>query len=193
MNLLSSSLFQRIYWILVLIVAALPHFLFSYNAKSEKIEKEFSALAEKVEYLAIGKEAPNVESVDLQGNTIHLDSLFEQKPNQIIFLNFWATWCPPCITEMPSLQAFAKKMDGKGVSVIAVSVDEEKEVITKTFPDVSPIQILWDPSSASAQLYGTTKYPESYLLKDGKILGQFIGPRDWMSKDIEKFFSLLLK
>ena len=174
-------------------VVAIPHFLFSYNAKSEKIEKEFLALAEKVEYLAIEKSAINFEAVDLQANTIHLDSLFHQKPNQIIFLNFWATWCPPCITEMPSLQSFAKKMADKGVSVFAVSVDEEKEIITKTFPDVSPIKILWDPSSTSAQSYGTTKYPESYLLKNGKILGQFIGPRDWMSEDIEKFFSLLLK
>jgi|GraSoiStandDraft_26_1057304.scaffolds.fasta_scaffold90572_3 thiol-disulfide isomerase/thioredoxin len=101
---------------------------------------------------------------------------------KVVLLNFWATWCPPCRDEEPSLRQLAKTMDPKRFQLVAVSVDEGGwPVIDKFFGGKAPpYTVALDQAARISQIYGTTKFPESYLIDAGGTLRlKFIGPRNW--------------
>jgi thiol-disulfide isomerase/thioredoxin len=101
---------------------------------------------------------------------------------KVVLLNFWATWCPPCRDEEPSLRRLARVMDPKKFQLVAVSVDEGGwPAIDKFFAgNAPPYQVALDQNARISQTYGTTKYPESYLIDaSGTLRLKFIGPRDW--------------
>jgi thiol-disulfide isomerase/thioredoxin len=101
---------------------------------------------------------------------------------KVVLLNFWATWCPPCRDEEPSLRQLAKAMDPGKFQLVAVSVDEEGwPAIDKFFAGNPPTYaVAHDQNARISQLYGTTKYPESYLIdSSGTLRLKFIGPRNW--------------
>ena len=110
-----------------------------------------------------------------------------------VLVNFWATWCPPCVEELPSLKALAQAYDPASFEVLAVSVDETWPIVDKFFgADAPPFKVLLDNTSATSRGYGTSKFPESYLVdKDGKLRLKFVGPRNWMDPSmgplLEKF------
>ncbi|MCI0347907.1 MAG: TlpA family protein disulfide reductase [Acidobacteriales bacterium] len=111
---------------------------------------------------------------------------------KIIVLNFWATWCPPCIEEMPSLTAMQARLRDR-VSVVAVSVDEDAEVYQR-FLRENNIQLLTvrDPERRSNQLYGTDKFPETYIIdRSGVLRRKFVGPVQWTSPEIIEYLSKL--
>jgi cytochrome c biogenesis protein CcmG, thiol:disulfide interchange protein DsbE len=120
---------------------------------------------------------------------------------KIVVLNFWATWCPPCIEEMPSLVQMQKKMQNKGVTVLAVSVDDDANDYHKFLKDHS-IDLLTvresgqrTPNGVIAPVssrYGTIKVPETYIIdRDGVIRRKFIGPVDWNQTEIVEYLSRL--
>src|SRR2546421_587013 len=101
---------------------------------------------------------------------------------KVVLLNSWATGCPPCRDEEPSLRQLAKAMDPKKFQLVAVSVDEGGwPVIDKFFAGKAPpYTVALDRNARISQTYGTTKYPESYLIDaSGTLRLKFIGPRDW--------------
>jgi len=124
-----------------------------------------------------------------------------QLRGKIVVLNFWATWCPPCIEEVPSLVQLHKKLQDKGVVVLGVSVDDDandyhkflkeygvdfltvREGGTKTDTGViSPV----------ANKYGTSRIPESYVIdRNGTIRRKFIGPVDWQQPEIVEYLTRL--
>ncbi len=119
-----------------------------------------------------------------------------------VLLNFWASWCPPCIEELPSLLEFSNwAKEQFQLQTIAVSVDEAWEPILKLFEKIkwdsqktSSIIFLINPDAQTAKQYGVTKYPETYLInKDFKIVHRFIGPQDWMTKEMHQWFIKNLK
>ncbi len=100
---------------------------------------------------------------------------------KLLVLNFWATWCPPCLQEMPSLDQFQKSLAGSGVVVLGVSVDQNERVY-RAF--LSKVKVAFttarDPESRISSDYGTFKYPETYIIdRQGKVLEKIIGPTDW--------------
>lgn len=109
--------------------------------------------------------------------------------HQVVVVNFWATWCPPCVEETPSLEKFARQMRGQGVAVIGISVDDNQGALDKfvakyhlTYP------IGRDPGGRLAARYGTVKYPETYILDaDGNIADKIIGGIDWEDPRIISF------
>jgi len=126
-----------------------------------------------------------------------LDSNFKEvKQTKIILgkkfiLHFWATWCAPCIEELPSLEWLNRslsKMKSPPVKILAVSVDTKSELIKPLFTRIQlqpTFSILWDPASRLAQSIGTSKFPESYLIDaDGKVLWKWVGPQDWGSEEV---------
>jgi peroxiredoxin len=121
-------------------------------------------------------EAPDFELKDISGRTISLRSL----RGHPVFLNFWATWCPPCTEEMPSMESLAAGLEGTNVRTLAVSVDENWDVIRRFFASGTRLGVLLDESRGIPKLYGTEKFPETYFIDArGMVRHYFINKRDW--------------
>lgn len=108
-------------------------------------------------------------------------------------LNFWATWCPPCVEEMPSLVEMQRRMKDKGITVLAVSVDVDEKAYHQFLKDHGvDLTTVRDPSQKSANLYGTFKFPETYVIdREGKMRRKFIGAVEWTSPEIVEFLRKL--
>jgi len=100
---------------------------------------------------------------------------------KLLVLNFWATWCPPCVEELPSLHQFAQQVGDSGVVVLGVSIDKSEQNY-KRFLQRNRVafETARDPDANIAAEYGTFKWPETYVIgKDGKVLQKYIGPVEW--------------
>jgi len=112
---------------------------------------------------------------------------------KIVLLNFWATWCAPCVEEMPSLVQLQQRMKDKGVTVVAVSVDVDNDAYHKFLVD-HKIDLLTvrDPDQKANNLYGTFKFPETYIIdRNGIVRRKFIGAVDWSQPEIVDFLTKL--
>jgi len=112
---------------------------------------------------------------------------------KLVLLNFWATWCPPCVEEMPSLVQLQQRMKDKGLTVVAVSVDVDNDAYHNFLKD-HKIDLLTvrDPDQKANNLYGTFKFPETYIIdRNGIVRRKFIGPVDWSQPEIVDFLTKL--
>lgn len=140
--------------------------------------------------VAVGDTAPSFSVVADNGQTVTRANF----GGRLLVLNFWATWCPPCIQELPSLDAFAQQMKAKGVVVVGVSVDKNEQTY-RQFLDRARVSFLTarDPEAGVSSNYGTFKYPETYIINsDGKVVEKFIGPENWMDPKILERIQRLL-
>lgn len=104
---------------------------------------------------------------------------------KVLVLNFWASWCPPCVEETPSLSEFQKQMKNSGVVVLAVSVDKSEKAYRDFLGRFRPVfNTARDPDANISAEYGTFKFPETYIIRDGKVVQKYIAGRDWTSADI---------
>jgi thiol-disulfide isomerase/thioredoxin len=130
-----------------------------------------------------------LESLD--GKTSSLSS----HKGKLVFLNFWATWCPPCRSEMPAMQALYEKLQARGLVILAVDLAEEPAVVRDyvkqnklTFP------VLLDKTGEVGGIYGAQSIPTTYLIdRAGNVLGRGVGARwTWDSPEIVALFEKLL-
>ncbi|HEX2574465.1 MAG TPA: TlpA disulfide reductase family protein [Polyangia bacterium] len=125
---------------------------------------------------ALPAEAPDFQLQDWANRTVSLSSL----RGRVVLLNFWFTQCPPCIAEIPSLEKLVQAEKGKPFSLVTVSVDPDWETVRKFFSKGTPLTVLLDADKKVPPLYGTEKFPESFLIdRDGKILLYIVSDRDW--------------
>jgi peroxiredoxin len=112
---------------------------------------------------------------------------------QVVVLNFWATWCPPCIEETPSLVVMQERLKAKGITVVAVSVDVDESAYRRFLKDHGVnLLTVRDPDQKSSSLYGTFKFPETYVIdRNGVMRRKFIGAVDWTEPEITDFLSRL--
>lgn len=131
-----------------------------------------------------GKPAPDF-TFTLDGKPMRLADL----RGKVVVLNFWATWCPPCIEEMPSLNRLHAQMAPQGVFVFGVSVDDDHAAYKKFLTDHQIRFPTWrDPAKKVNAEYGTFMYPETYIIaRDGKIARKIIGPQDWGSAELTAY------
>jgi peroxiredoxin len=107
---------------------------------------------------------------------------------KVVVLNFWATWCPPCVQEMPSLVALQGRMKDQ-ITVLAVSLDADAGAYRKFIKDHNiALLTVRDPDQKSNTLYGTFKFPETYIIdRQGNIRRKFIGAINWNDPEIEQY------
>lgn len=136
----------------------------------------------------IGSNAPDFTVQDSQKQVT-----LSQLRGQIVVLNFWATWCPPCIEEMPSLVEMQRRMKDKGVTVLAVSIDEDESAYQKFVKDhAANLLTVRDPAQKTPNLYGTHGWPETFIIdRKGVMQRKFIGPVDWTDTEITGFLAKL--
>jgi len=136
----------------------------------------------------IGTEAPNfiVQDADRKVE-------LREFQGKVVVLNFWATWCPPCVEEMPSLVQLQQRFKDKGVTVLGVSVDADGSAYHRFLTDHKvDFLTVRDPDAKSSNLYGTFKFPETYIIdRKGIVRRKFIGPVDWGQPEIVDFLSKL--
>ncbi len=136
----------------------------------------------------IGSNAPDFMVQD-SDRTVALS----QFRGQVVVLNFWATWCPPCVEEMPSLVEMQRHLKAKGVTVVAVSIDVDASAY-RQFLKQHGVDLLTvrDPAQKTPALYGTHGWPETFIIdRNGVMRRKFIGAVDWTEPEITDYLSKL--
>lgn len=141
--------------------------------------------------ITTGDRAPEFRLLSSEGKTVNLSDY----RGKVVMLHFWATWCPPCVDEIPTIEVFYRSVLGSDIEVLAVSVDEGGASAVAAFmkKNGAHFPVLIDANRAVAGLYGTLKFPETYIIgRDGVVRYKVIGPQDWsFPANIEKVQSLL--
>jgi peroxiredoxin len=115
---------------------------------------------------------------------------------KVVFVNIWATWCPPCVEEMPSMQKLYQKLEGENFEILAVSIDSKGAKVVAPFMKKYKLTFpaLLDSMGTIKRIYKTTGVPESYIIdKDGILAKKVIGPLDWSQPDILRLFRDLIQ
>ncbi len=137
--------------------------------------------------------APDVSVISLaNGSTLKLSDL----KGKVVMLNFWATWCPPCREEIPSMMKLNSLMAGKPFQMVAISIDEGGKPAIESFFKESGFSLptYLDESGASAKMYGVTGVPESFIIdKQGVLAKKVIGGANWDSPEAVSFIEGLMK
>ena len=127
---------------------------------------------------------PLFELQDVNGNLVSL----EAHRGKVVMINFWATWCPPCIEEMPAMDALKKALSDKPFEILAVNISEDREAI-ETFLERTGFDLnfplLLDPGGIVADKYAVRGLPATMLVDpDGKFAFGGVGARDWDSPEV---------
>jgi peroxiredoxin len=121
-------------------------------------------------------QAPDFDLPDASGGRITLRS----QRGHPVMVNFWATWCPPCTEEMPSMERLAAGVEGSDIRLLAISVDEGWDEVRRFFAQGTRLGILHDPGRDVAKRYGIEKFPETLFVDArGNVRHYFINKRDW--------------
>ena len=141
----------------------------------------------------LGFTAPNFTLPGIDGKKV---SLADYK-GKVVFLNIWATWCPTCREEMPSMEKLYEQLKGKDFEILTVSVDASGAKAVAPFMKAHKLTfpVLLDTSGGTIQnLYGTTGVPESFIIDKAGIIEKIvIGPIDWSTPEVVSFFKNLLQ
>lgn len=135
--------------------------------------------------------APRFSSMTLEGKKMGNDDF----KGKLVVLNFWATWCPPCRLEMPSMERLYQEFNGKGLEVVAINFMEREKAIKSflkengfTFP------VLLDKNGEISRNYGVHGLPVTYLIaRNGNLLARSMGYKDWYKPEARELISMLLK
>jgi peroxiredoxin len=134
-----------------------------------------------------GTPAPPFRLSVLGGGELDLGSL----RGRIVVVNFWATWCPPCVAEMPSLERLYRTLGKEGLAVVGISVDED-EAVLRSFVETHGLTfpILRDPGGrVAAAAYRVTGYPMTFELDAEGVLREiYVGPAEWATPEALEHF-----
>ncbi|MBI5874919.1 MAG: redoxin domain-containing protein [Deltaproteobacteria bacterium] len=136
--------------------------------------------------------APDFTLSALDGKKVSLKDF----KGKAVFLNFWATWCPPCTIEMPSMEALHKRFKDKGLVVIAVNSEEGEKKVSKFIKKkgYTFLVLLDSDGSVSSDSYRAIGFPTTYLIdRQGMVVGKAEGAREWDSKESFRLIEEILK
>jgi len=113
---------------------------------------------------------------------------------RVVLLNFWASWCPPCVDEAPALDQLQQRMRTQGGTILGISIDEDHnayEQFLRTYNVDFPT--FRDPSRRISLDYGTVMIPETYVIdRNGRIDRKIVGPQDWTSPGMRAYIDSVL-
>lgn len=136
-------------------------------------------------------EAPEFNLEDQDGNFLKMSDY----KGKVVIVNFWATWCPPCREEMPSMERLYREFESQGLVMLAVNVEANGKQMVAKFLQKTPhsFPILLDSDNIAQNAYGVFRFPESYIIdRNGVVVEKIIGGRDWMSGSIFKLIKFLI-
>jgi peroxiredoxin len=139
----------------------------------------------------VGQPLPDFTFPDLQGHRVQLSAL----RGKVVFINVWATWCPPCVEEMPTMQRLYDRLHARGLEVLAISIDTLGAQVVGPFMQQYQLTFpaLLDPTSRIERLYQIGGVPESFIVnKGGRLVEKVVGPRDWSHPQVLAVFERLL-
>lgn len=172
---------------LALVAALLPVMLAACNTN-----KEQQASSAKSAGPSENKPAPDLLLAAMDGSPLKLSEL----KGKVVLLNFWATWCPPCREEVPSMVKLNTKMAGKPFQMVAVSIDDGGKPAVESFLKSTgqALPAYTDPTTRAAKTYGITGVPESFIIdRNGIIVKKVIGPLEWDSQEVTEYLETLMK
>ncbi len=134
---------------------------------------------------------PLIEAVDLDGKPFNLSNV----KTPVVIVNFWASWCEPCVEEFPSMLKLVDSLKGK-VTIVAVSMDDDEKdlrAFTKLFRVPKPgFEVLWDRDKKVMGTYAVGKLPESYIVgPDRKLIRKVLGVENWANPSAISYFTSL--
>ena len=137
--------------------------------------------------------APPESFQDLDGAPVRLADF----GGRVVLLNFWATWCAPCIREMPSLDRLQAALGDEGLSVVAVSIDRAGGKVVAPFAEklgLEHLGLYLDPKSKFSRTFGLSGLPATFLIDaEGRLVGGMNGPAEWDSPDAMALIRYYLK
>jgi cytochrome c biogenesis protein CcmG/thiol:disulfide interchange protein DsbE len=138
------------------------------------------------------KAAPNFELPDAQGRKYSLKDF----AGSVVILHFWASWCPPCLDEIPRWVELGRIFKDRPVKLVAISLDPVWADALKILPTaklIPNITSLIDTEGKTPDRYGSFQFPETYLLSpDLKVVIKWVGPQDWESPEIRNLIEKAL-
>jgi cytochrome c biogenesis protein CcmG/thiol:disulfide interchange protein DsbE len=173
---------RQLLTIFVILLVAVPLILLLLKDKGTKF----------VTPLQLGQPAPDFSFPDLDGKEVSLSDF----RGKVVLVNIWATWCPTCRDEMPSMQKLYERFKGRDFEILAVSIDADGRKAVAPFVQQMNLTFpaLLDPNEKIRSLYAITGVPESFVIdKNGILVDRVIGPLDWASAKVFTFFESLLK
>ncbi|MCB0368940.1 MAG: TlpA family protein disulfide reductase [Bdellovibrionales bacterium] len=168
--------------IVIIIVVSISYSIYSQN-KEVVIKQEVQSSAQQAQF-----KLPDSQ-IKLLNDKVFLAEEFK---NKIVIVNFWASWCAPCVEEVPSLINLVSKH--KDLIVLAVSGDSNAEDIfafMKSFPDFNkkPIYQMWDNNQKLLDKFKISKLPESYIFnRQGEMIKRVSGTINWDTSDVNEYF-----
>ena len=153
--------------------------------------KERGARSGFIRPLQEGRPAPDFTFPDLDARKVSLSDF----RGKVVLVNIWATWCPPCRDEMPSMQKLYERFKGEHFEILAVSIDADgREAVAPFIKQMNlTFPVLLDPKEKIRSLYGITGVPESFIVDgEGILVNKVIGPMDWSSPQVLDFFQELI-
>lgn len=163
----SGSAKKILFLIVVIIAVALA--VAGYFVKDRKTGKKI---------ITTGDRAPDFRLPSLDGRTVGLADL----RGKVVMVHFWATWCPPCVEELPTLVKLNEELKSGDFEMLAVSVDEGGAEAVNAFLQKNGLvlPVLLDPGAPVSHSYGAYKFPETYIVdRQGVVRHKVIGPADW--------------
>ena len=136
------------------------------------------------------EEAPGFSTEDAAGNPVDFASF----RGKLVMLNFWATWCPPCRLEMPSMERLYREFRDRGLEVVTVNFMESGEQV-RAFAEEQKLTypMLLDKEAEIAGRYGVMRLPVTVLVgREGEVIAKAIGFKDWYKDDIRELVAALL-
>ncbi len=172
----------RLFKLLVLVGVPLLGFIYAYQFKSPQGEVQVP-----------------FQTFQAPSTTVFTANAKEPKTlnwnkNPITVVNFWATWCPPCLEEFPSMIELQRQLETKGVEFLFISVDDSWSKVEKFLSDnaidVRADRLFWDPKKNAAQVWGSEKFPETFIIRrDSWVLEKVVGSQRWTRPAVIEYFS----